>query len=373
MALPWISSRTCGAPGQRRRRHLTRFNACQDQLIDGIFATKLHEQDRVGFVTLNSGTIPVEQFSASHHQALENFVQNLHPSGWTPLWERMSQAVSMMLSVNGASSSQWIIALTDGAANGRPPSQVASQLRTQDGLNINVLFITVALAPDYMGIIQDTVVRSGNDHIYPLDGDAATLQRAWIAVGEGLLGVRSNATVVFDAMTTTIAALLQVDIAATITFPIDIADIAEGSAARTAFEADFRAQMAASLGGLPADKVFVDDITAARRRALATQHNRRALQSSGSSAVDFRLVAPASVQTEAAGLVASVDPSSVQVTVGGAAPVAASSITPPVTTTSTPPTPTPTPPSPAGGSNAFAASPAFAMAMANALRVLIAE
>ena len=321
------SSNACGADGQRRYRRLSRLNACKQSLIDDIFATKLHEQDRVGFVTFHSDTIPLDHYSTSRRQALETLVQNLRPRGCTPLWERMSAAVSMMPSASSTNSSQWIIALTDGAANGAncrggmQPNQVASQLQSQDGLNIHVLFITVNLDQRNMRTIHDTVVRSGHDHIIEADNAAASLQRAWITIGVQFFS---------DAMTTTFAASPTedvFDIAAAVTFPVDIADIAEGSAARTSFEADFKTQMAASLGGVPADKIFVDAITAARRRA---QHDRRALQSSAVS-VDFRLVAPASVQVEAAELVASMDTSSVKIAVGGVV-VTASRITSPVTT-----------------------------------------
>lgn len=324
------SSNACGADGQRRYRRLSRLNACKQSLIDDIFATKLHEQDRVGFVTFHSDTIPLDHYSTSRRQALETLVQNLRPRGCTPLWERMSAAVSMMPSASSTNSSQWIIALTDGAANGAncrggmQPNQVASQLQSQDGLNIHVLFITVNLDQRNMRTIHDTVVRSGHDHIIEADNAAASLQRAWITIGVQFFS---------DAMTTTFAASPTedvFDIAAAVTFPVDIADIAEGSAARTSFEADFKTQMAASLGGVPADKIFVDAITAARRRALGTQHDRRALQSSAVS-VDFRLVAPASVQVEAAELVASMDTSSVKIAVGGVV-VTASRITSPVTT-----------------------------------------
>ena len=201
----------------------------------------------------------------------------------------------MMPSASSSNASQWIVALTDGAANGENcgggirPAQVASQLQTRDGLNIHVLFITVDLTERNRRAIHDTVVRSSSDHIIAADGSVATLQQAWIDIGQQFFS--SAMTTAFTAST-----FEEIfDIAAAVTFPIDIADITEGSAARTAFEADFKLHMAASLGGVPADKIFVDSITAARRRALGAQHDRRALQSSAVS-VDFRLVALGAVR-----------------------------------------------------------------------------
>ena len=134
-----------------------------------------------------------------------------------------------------------------------------------------------------------------------------------------------------EALTAADASEPIVEIAAQVAFPIDIAAIAMGSDARTTFETDFKAQMAASIGGVPADKVFIDAITGARRRrAEMTDESRRVLQSSSVS-VDFHIEAPASVQSQAAQLVAAVDTSTVAITVGGVA-VAASSISAPVVT-----------------------------------------
>jgi hypothetical protein len=160
---------------------------------------------------------------------------------------------------------------------------------------------------------------------------------------EGIAGFASNCpeltteettaatTAVAEALTAADASEPIVEIAAQVAFPIDIEAIAEGSDARTTFETDFKAQMAASIGGVPADKVFIDAITGARRRrAEMTDESRRVLQSSSVS-VDFHIVAPASVQSQAAQLVAAVDTSTVAITVGGVA-VAASSISAPVVT-----------------------------------------
>ena len=119
-----------------------------------------------------------------------------------------------------------------------------------------------------------------------------------------------------------------VEITATVGFPIDIADIAEGSAERQSFEADFKASMAGSIGGgsaVSADKVVIDDITAGRRRLTTTDSRRRA-QSSAVS-VDFHIVVPEVVSTQATSLVAAVDTSSL--TVGG---VTATEISDPVVT-----------------------------------------
>jgi hypothetical protein len=108
---------------------------------------------------------------------------------------------------------------------------------------------------------------------------------------------------------------------------VDIELIAPGSQARADFEADFKTQMATNIGGVPAEKIFVDGIAGGGRRLL---WGRRALQST-SVTVDFHIVAPASVQTEAAALLGAVGAAAVVITVGGVA-AAASSISAPATT-----------------------------------------
>jgi len=116
-----------------------------------------------------------------------------------------------------------------------------------------------------------------------------------------------------------------VEIAATVGFAVDIATIAEGSDERATFEADFKTSMAGSIGGgsaVSADKIIVDEISANRRRLL----DSRRMQSDNVN-VDFHIVAPASVQTQAASLVAAVDTSAISV--GGAT---ASAISAPVVT-----------------------------------------
>ena len=79
------------------------------------------------------------------------------------------------------------------------PGQVASQLQTRDGLNIHVLFITVDLSERNMRTIHDTVVRSGSDHIIGADGSVATLQQAWIDIGQQFFS--SAMTTAFTAST----------------------------------------------------------------------------------------------------------------------------------------------------------------------------
>ena len=89
--------------------------------------------------------------------------------------------------------------------------------------------------------------------------------------------------------------------------------------------------MAANVGGISADKVIVDGITASRRRRRAmAADSRRVLQGDGVN-VDFHIVVPAAVQTEAVQLVASVDTSAVAITVGDQV-VSASAISDPVVT-----------------------------------------
>lgn len=108
-------------------------------------------------------------------------------------------------------------------------------------------------------------------------------------------------------------------VAATVGFPVAITAIAEGTPARTEFEADFKDSMAVSIGlcsspcdAATANTITVDAVTGARRRLNAA----RRMQSGGVN-VDFSLEAPATVQTEAASLVAAVDTASISIDVGG--------------------------------------------------------
>lgn len=99
-----------------------------------------------------------------------------------------------------------------------------------------------------------------------------------------------------------------VEIAATVSFAsLDITTIAEGTTARTDFETEFKTSMATSIGGVTADKIIVDAITGSRRRLLDT----RRMQSGAT--VNFHIVVPESVKTQAASLVARVDTSAVTV------------------------------------------------------------
>jgi len=119
-----------------------------------------------------------------------------------------------------------------------------------------------------------------------------------------------------------------VEIAAAVGFPVDIATIAEGSAERQTFEAEFKTSMAGSIGGgsaVSADDIVIDDIAAGRRRLSATDSRRRA--QSSAVQVQFHVVAPATVSTQAASLIAAVDTSSLAV-----GNVVATMMTPPVVT-----------------------------------------
>ena len=96
-----------------------------------------------------------------------------------------------------------------------------------------------------------------------------------------------------------------VTIASSITFPVAINEIEVGSAARTTFEAGFKAQMAAKLGGggvFDADEIVIDSVQA------------------GSVEVQFHVEAPAAVQIQAASMLTTLAASgeSIAVTVNGA-------------------------------------------------------
>merc|ERR1719265_643462 len=118
----------------------------------------------------------------------------------------------------------------------------------------------------------------------------------------------------FDADDDAVATVPVVEIAAQVSFPIAISAIAEGTEERTEFENGFKTQMAENIGGISADRVIIDAITGSRRRTLAADAQRM-LQDSGVN-VDFHIVAPASVRSEAAQLVAAVDATAVTITVG---------------------------------------------------------
>jgi len=96
-----------------------------------------------------------------------------------------------------------------------------------------------------------------------------------------------------------------VEIAASITFAGDVADIAD----RAAFDAEFKTSMAAGIGVSDSD-IIVDGVAA------------------GSIVVAFHMLAPAAVQTEAASLVAAVDTTTISVTVNGASVSATGTLNP---------------------------------------------
>lgn len=81
------------------------------------------------------------------------------------------------------------------------------------------------------------------------------------------------------------AAVEEVTVASTVIFPVTIERIAEGSAQRADFESGFRSSMAQQLGGISSNNIVVSGI------------------SGGSIVVDWALIVPASVATEAASLV----------------------------------------------------------------------
>jgi hypothetical protein len=118
-----------------------------------------------------------------------------------------------------------------------------------------------------------------------------------------------------------------VEVAATVGFAMDIATIAQGSQARTDFEEGFKTSMAGSIAGgaaVVADQIIVDAITASRRRLL---DNRRV--QSATIEVEFHIIAPATVATQAASLVAAVDTSSIVVAGATASQISAPVVTAP--------------------------------------------
>jgi uncharacterized protein YegL len=160
-----------------------RLTTCKQSLLDDILRTKLQAHDRAGLVTLNSGSVPLATYSNAQRQALENTITDLQPYGATPLWQAMSQAISMLTS---QANSQWIVALTDGAA-GDDPSAVGTALRTDAGRTIHVLFITVDLSSADMSEIRDTIWRDDSDSIIPANGGLGAITQAWTQAGERLL------------------------------------------------------------------------------------------------------------------------------------------------------------------------------------------
>ena len=87
-----------------------------------------------------------------------------------------------------------------------------------------------------------------------------------------------------------------------VTFPVALTDIQEGSPERANFEADFKQAMAEEIAGgsvFDGTKIIIDQIVAARRR-----RQRRRLQTGSSSAVEveWHVEIPARVITEVANL-----------------------------------------------------------------------
>lgn len=152
-----------------------------------------------------------------------------------------------------------------------------------------------------------------------------------------------------------------VQVAATVSFAIDVTTIAEGTPERAAFETNFQEAMAASIGGggaVPAESIIVTAISGGRRRLLEARRMQ-----SASVDVDFYVEVPESVSTQGASLIAAVDTSAIQV--NGAT---ASAMTAPlVTQAAPPPAPPPPPPPPATPAPAPAStSSASATAVAGA-------
>jgi hypothetical protein len=134
-------------------------------------------------------------------------------------------------------------------------------------------------------------------------------------------------------------AVSTVAIRSSMTFPVALDDIAEGSAERAQFEQDFKAAMARTLGGGEAvqpEQIVITAISSARRRmeAVDCPHMRmlrpdstqpvaknphRQLQEAGAVTVAFELITPSSVMQEAADLFVTLQQSTtpISIEVGG--------------------------------------------------------
>lgn len=164
------------------------MKTCQRCLLTDIFAGRLHQQDKVGFLLLNRTdlNVPFAECTPAHMDKLRHSVESASPTQQTPLWNVMEVATKMLLQSDR--NSKWIVALTDGADNKSSSSAIGtvhSLLRTNAGHNIRVLFITVHLDATYEQTIRETVVRGDGDNIIRADSMHA-LEKAWVEVGERL-------------------------------------------------------------------------------------------------------------------------------------------------------------------------------------------
>ena len=126
-----------------------------------------------------------------------------------------------------------------------------------------------------------------------------------------------------------------------VTFPVEIAQIAQGTPARTEFESGLRTALAAQIGGgsvFDAEDIVIDDITAAGagRRRLHEDHSGAELRGvrrrAQAAAVDvaWHIDTPPSVMGVVANLVATVAESASDITVSvDGAPVAAAAVAAP--------------------------------------------
>ena len=124
--------------------------------------------------------------------------------------------------------------------------------------------------------------------------------------------VEAVAQEVSDALTTAAAALTNVEgehppmaqVRSSVTFPISLSTIPEGTPEREEFKNGFKSAMAVQIGGgglFSPDSIIIDLIKATNRRRMQLR-NERALQEASGVDVDWHVTIPAQVKQQVANL-----------------------------------------------------------------------
>eukprot|EP01047_Picozoa_sp_COSAG01_P012374 COSAG01_NODE_556_length_15526_cov_13.393725_1_plen_5121_part_01 len=167
----------------------SRIETCRRCLTDDIIASRLHAQDKAGYMVLcqRGLNVSLAQCSPQHMGQLQAHIAATSANGGsTPLWSVMQQAVEVMANQSSAAH-KWIVALTDGHAHDMNlMPTVSARLRSATGQHIRILFITVGLEATYADQIRQHIIRAEGDAVIPADGGVQALQQAWTEVGERL-------------------------------------------------------------------------------------------------------------------------------------------------------------------------------------------
>ena len=163
----------------------SKLETCKRAMLTDIFPNRLHETDRVGLIVFDHSInrrIDLGPWNGSHRSGLESSLRAVRSAGGTQMWNALSETIRMF---SASDNSKWLVALTDGASDGRP-DEVHRQLRTAAGQAIRVLFITVGLGSGPENLIRRTCMRATGDEMISANGGMAELQKAWQTVGDRL-------------------------------------------------------------------------------------------------------------------------------------------------------------------------------------------